>query len=112
MSEAAFLAVNKVRLRHLMQRGSVPAKAVYQLLTGLDRLILQAAFTEGGAAPAEIKNWIKKVGEIRPREVHLGSLDGKAGKGPSASRLEKIAAELVETTGVPAHVFAAEAVPV
>ncbi|HBH96731.1 MAG TPA: hypothetical protein DDX89_02915 [Candidatus Omnitrophica bacterium] len=39
MSEAAFLAVNKVRLRHLMQRGSPSAKAVYQLLTHLDRLI-------------------------------------------------------------------------
>jgi len=39
MSEAAFLAVNKVRLRHLMQRGSAPAKLVYRLLTRLDRLI-------------------------------------------------------------------------
>ncbi len=39
MSEAAFLAVNKVRLRHLMQRGSPAAKLVYQLLTQLDRLI-------------------------------------------------------------------------
>ena len=39
MSEAAFLAVNKVRLRHLMQRGSPAAKLVYQLLTRLDRLI-------------------------------------------------------------------------
>jgi CBS domain containing-hemolysin-like protein len=39
MSEAAFLAVNKLRLRHLMQRGSAPAKLVYQLLTKLDQLI-------------------------------------------------------------------------
>ncbi|MBI3324202.1 MAG: HlyC/CorC family transporter [Candidatus Omnitrophica bacterium] len=39
MSEAAFLALNKVRLRHMMQRGSLPAKLVYQLLTKLDRLI-------------------------------------------------------------------------
>ena len=39
MSEGAFLAVNKVRLRHLMQRGSEPAKLVYRLLTRLDRLI-------------------------------------------------------------------------
>ena len=39
MSEAALLAVNKVRLRHLMQRGSPAAKLVYQLLTQLDRLI-------------------------------------------------------------------------
>lgn len=39
MSEAAFLAINKVRLRHLMQRGSPSAKLVYQLLTHVDRLI-------------------------------------------------------------------------
>lgn len=39
MSEAAFLAINKVRLRHLMQRGNPAAKAVYQLLTHLDRVI-------------------------------------------------------------------------
>ena len=39
MSEAAFLAINKVRLRHLKQPGSPPAKAAYQLLTELDRLI-------------------------------------------------------------------------
>lgn len=39
MSEAAFLSVNKVRLRHLMQRGSASAKMVYRLLTHLDRLI-------------------------------------------------------------------------
>ncbi|MBI3320492.1 MAG: HlyC/CorC family transporter [Candidatus Omnitrophica bacterium] len=39
LSEAAFLAVNKVRLRHLVQRGVPSAKVVYQLLTQLDRLI-------------------------------------------------------------------------
>lgn len=39
MTEAAYLAVNKVRLRHLMQRGVPAAKLVYHLLTQLDRLI-------------------------------------------------------------------------
>ncbi len=39
MVEASFLAINKVRLRHLMQRGSASAKLVYQLLTRLDRVI-------------------------------------------------------------------------
>ena len=39
MTEAAFLAVNKVRLRHLMQRGSQAGKLVYHLLTKLDQLI-------------------------------------------------------------------------
>ncbi len=39
MTEAAFLAVNKLRLRHLMQRGSPAAALVYQMLTKLDQLI-------------------------------------------------------------------------
>ena len=39
VTEGAFLAINKVRLRHLMQRGAPSAKLVYQLLTRLDRLI-------------------------------------------------------------------------
>ncbi len=39
LSEAAFLAVNKARLRHLMQRGAPAAKVVYRLLTHLDQLI-------------------------------------------------------------------------
>lgn len=96
------------------KRPSSDLKSLVDLLTGLDRLILQATFGEGKAAssaPAEIKNWIKKVGEIRPREVHLGSPEGKSARSLPASRLEKIAAELIETTGVPARVFAAEAVP-
>ena len=45
MSEAAFLAVNKVRLRHLMQRGSAKALLVYRLLTRLDRLIATVLVT-------------------------------------------------------------------
>lgn len=97
------------------KRPSSDLKALVDLLTGLDKLILQASFSDakdGNAAPAEIKNWIKKVGEIRPREVHLGSPEGKSAKGLPTARLEKIAAELVETTGIPAHVFATEAVPV
>lgn len=39
LTEASFLAMNKVRLRHLVNRGSTSAKCVYQLLTQLDRLI-------------------------------------------------------------------------
>ena len=39
MGESAFLAVNKVRLRHLMKRGVPAAHLVYQLLTQMDRLI-------------------------------------------------------------------------
>lgn len=39
ISETAFLAINKIRLRHLAQRGSASAKIVQALLGRLDRLI-------------------------------------------------------------------------
>jgi len=39
MAEAAFLAINKIRLRHLAKRGVPAAKLAYHLLTKLDRLI-------------------------------------------------------------------------
>lgn len=96
------------------KRPSSDLKALVDVLTGLDKLVLQASFSEGkagNASASELKNWIKKVGEIRPREVHLFGAEGKSVKPLPAAKLEKIAAELVETTGVPAQVFAVEAVP-
>ena len=38
-SEAAMLAINKVRLRHLMEQGNRTAKLTFHLLTQLDRVI-------------------------------------------------------------------------
>ena len=96
------------------KRTSSDLKALVDILTGMDKLILQASFTDGkngNATPVEIKNWIKKVGEIRPRVVHLLGVEAKGVKGLPVAKLEQIAADLVEATGVPAQVFAAEAVP-
>ena len=47
------------------------------------------------AIPHDIRNWIKKVAEVKPREVHLGTVAARKG-GPkpcSSSRLEAIAAK-------------------
>lgn len=96
------------------KRPSSDLKALVDMLSGLDKLILRASFSDGkgsNAAPGEVKNWIKKIGEIRPREVHLLGAEGKGVKPLPAAKLEAIAAELIETTGVPAQVFSAEAVP-
>lgn len=38
-SEAALLAINKIRLRHLTQQGNTHARVAYSLVTRLDRLI-------------------------------------------------------------------------
>jgi hypothetical protein len=97
------------------KRPATDLKSIVDAITGIDKLILQACFVEGktgNSASAEVKNWIKKVAEIRPREVHIGTAEGKGSKALPVSRLEAIAAELIESTGVPARVFATEALPV
>jgi hypothetical protein len=98
-------------------RPGTDLKRLVDVLAGLDRLILSASFVEGASgngADAEVKNWIKKVAEIKPRSVQLGPRSGRA-KGPkpiSAERLDAIAAELSEKASVSAQVFAAETLPV
>ena len=81
-------------------------------------MILQACFVEGRSAngtSAEIRNWLKKVAEIRPREVHLGtqaSRNGRASKPLATSQLEELASQLIEEAGIQAQVIVAEALPV
>jgi len=102
-------------------RQGTDLKRIVETLAGVDRLVLQACFVEGksgNGTPVEVRNWIKKVAEIRPREVHLGTLvsrNGRTGGGPkpcSTERLDQIAAELLEKTGIQARVVSAEALPV
>jgi len=99
-------------------RPATDLKRLVDVLTGLDRLILQACFVEGRAAngtPTEIRNWLKKVAEIRPREVHLGthaSRNGRPSKPLATAKLEELAAQLIEKAGIQAQVIAAEALPV
>lgn len=59
-SEAAFLSVNKVRLRHLLEQGHGGAKRTYELLTQLDRLIgtLLLANNLVNVAFSAIASWI------------------------------------------------------
>src|SRR5687768_15341295 len=98
-------------------RPGTDLKRLVDALTGLERLTLSACFVEGpngNGAEAEVRNWIKKVAEIRPRSVQLGPRNGRP-KGPKLlppERLEEIAAELLEKASVQAQVVAAEALPV
>jgi hypothetical protein len=97
-------------------RPGTDLKRIVEALAGLERLMLQATFSDGkggNATPTEVRNWIKKVDEVHPREVHLGTVAARKG-GPkplSADRLGKLAAEVTEKTGIPAQVSTAEAVP-
>ena len=95
-------------------------KALATHLTGMDRLILSATFVQGGpdsSVDAEVKTWIKRVEELRPKEVQVQTIDNPKGRAskPRAvpvSRLEQIAAQLTEKTGIATTVLAEEALTV
>jgi hypothetical protein len=80
------------------------------LLTGLPSLIVTSRVPRGEvdtSTDAEVKGWIKKVGELKPREVLLQSVETKASKKAKTTpktRLGEIASELTEKTGIAAHI--------
>ena len=89
-------------------------KSVCEALHGLDRLIIQANFSPANSSEIETRAWIKKVEELRPKEVQILSNEAgskKKGKGVSPSKLEDLAAQVTEKTGVPATVFVRETQP-
>ena len=92
--------------------------AIQTNLTHLESLVVQARFgkAEGGdnSAPAEVKAWIKRMAEIRPREIHIPGADAKSSrpkfKSAAKSRLAEIAAEATEKAGMPATICTAESI--
>lgn len=98
-------------------RPGTDLKRLVELGRTLDKLVLQACFVAGknsNASESEVRNWIKKIEEARPREVLVGTLEGTAKRGAAvkpltATQLEKIAAEVHEKTGIQATVIAGEA---
>jgi len=101
-------------------RPGTDLKRIVESVSGLEKLVVQATLRAGKSAAetdSEIRNWIKKLDEIRPREVYVGTLESKEAKARgvkplTAAKLEKVAAELTETTGIAARVVSAEALPV
>jgi wyosine [tRNA(Phe)-imidazoG37] synthetase (radical SAM superfamily) len=89
-------------------------------LGGLDRLILQATFVQGGpdnATDPEVKAWVKRVEELRPKEVVIQTIETPKARTAKprpvpVARLEEIAAQLSEKTGVATSVAVEEAQPV
>jgi len=79
----------------------------------LENLVLTLRLGRGdtdNTTDAEIKAWVKKAAELKPREVHLLNPESKSKKlkpVPKA-RLAEIAAEITEKVGVPAKLFAAD----
>ncbi len=96
-------------------RDSEGFKRTVDLLAGVDRLVVQARFVQGkvdNSTEAEVRSWIKRVEELRPFQVQLATVEsGKKSMGHKpvpASRLEAIAAEVRERTGIKATVMGGE----
>jgi len=88
--------------------------ALCSLLTGLSSLIVTSRVPRGEvdtSTEAEVKGWIKKVGELKPREVWLQSVEPKSTKKTKTTpkaRLGEIATELAEKTGIAAHIVSGD----
>jgi hypothetical protein len=88
-------------------------------LSTLEDLIVQARIVRGdtdNSTDAEVKAWLKRLGELKPREVHIQNSEPKAGsprairklKPIAKSRVAEIAAEVTKKIGIPAAVYAGE----
>jgi hypothetical protein len=92
--------------------------SVQTSLTNLESLVIQARFVKGegidNTAEAEVKAWVKRIGEIRPREVHLLGADAKLVhkkfKLATKARIAEIAAEVTEKTGIPTTMCTTESI--
>jgi hypothetical protein len=88
-------------------------------LAHAENLVIQARFVRGtvdNSTDAEVKAWVKRVGELKPREVHIQNGESKAAGAGGArgskkaraipkGRAAEIAALVTEKTGIPATVY-------
>ena len=92
-------------------------RVLQEQLTSLERLVVLTTFAKSdkldNSSDAEVRNWVKRIGEIQPSEVHIKTIDAARNKAKQrpvpATRLEKIAAQLTETTELPVSILAEEA---
>lgn len=92
-------------------------KALVEKIASVDRVVLQASFVQGAldnSSDKEVAAWLKKVEELRPREVLITTPEGarKGVKPLPTSRLEEIAAKVAERTNATTAILSEEAQPV
>lgn len=81
----------------------------------LENLTFQVRFVRGDvdtSSEAEVKGWVKKVSELKPRAIHVLNPEpkGKKTKPLPKSRMTEIVAEIAEKTGLTPQVFTGESV--
>jgi wyosine [tRNA(Phe)-imidazoG37] synthetase (radical SAM superfamily) len=86
-------------------------KTLVEVGAALDRLVVDACFVAENSTDKELSAFIRKLEELHPTEVLVGTVGAGArgGQKPlTESRLEKIAATIGEKGGFPARAHSAE----
>jgi len=104
-NEDTFRAINR-------PTRSVKFEEIYEKLFSLDGIYLQTVFVDGepsNVGRRDIKDYIERVGRIRPQEVHIYSIDRPVPNTNltlvSPDRLKRLAKQITTETGVPAKAF-------
>ncbi len=92
-------------------RRGIVFRAIVEGLKTLENITIQTMFTNGNIqniSDREIKAWTKCIGEILPDNVHIYSIHRPPAEPSitevSKEKLERIAASVMEYTGVPVEV--------
>ena len=100
----------------LTQRKTAEHATLLTKLAGVDHLVIAARFVRGdvdNSTDAEVKAWIKRLTELKPREVYLLNSDAKSSgarklRPVPKSRLNEIAEEIQSKLGIQAVVHSGE----
>lgn len=97
----------------LTRRKGTQLTTLMAQLKGIDRFVVQATFVRGkhdNSIESEVKGWIKRLEEVRPTEVQIlvpAALPDGLRAAPR-SRIEKIASQVTEATGLKVTILADE----
>ncbi len=90
-------------------------KRLIELCASLDKLVVRAVFVTGGpdnSTEKEVSSWVRKIGEIQPREIQVTTIPAVRGKKPkpvTPKKLAAIAEWVGEETGITTAVVSDEA---
>jgi len=104
-NEDTFRAINR-------PTRSVKYEEIFEKLFSLDGIYLQTVFVDGepsNVGRRDIRDYIERVGRIKPQEVHIYSIDRPVTNTNislvSPDRLKRLAKKITAETGVPSRAF-------
>lgn len=87
-------------------RKSTELATIVKHLGSLERVVVSATFQRGkldNSTDSELRGWLKRLGEIKPAELHVSNLNEKVtGQKPvTPTRIKQIVEQVGEKTGIP-----------